>query len=116
MFKNAFAVLQKIGKALMLPVAVLPVAGLLLGIGATDFHTTNTIALSILALMKNAGDIIFGNLPLIFAIVFVKISALDMRRRQSWTRTASRPADESAFMRVAVLAIVELQAAKSPVS
>jgi PTS system glucose-specific IIC component len=68
MFKNAFAVLQKIGKALMLPVAVLPVAGLLLGIGATDFHTTNTVALSILALMKNAGDIIFGNLPLIFAI------------------------------------------------
>ena len=68
MFKNAFAVLQKIGKALMLPVAVLPVAGLLLGIGATDFHTTNAIALTILALMKNSGDIIFGNLPLIFAI------------------------------------------------
>ncbi len=68
MFKNAFAVLQKIGKSLMLPVAVLPVAGLLLGIGATDFHTTNTVVLTILSLMKNAGDVIFGNLPLIFAI------------------------------------------------
>jgi PTS system glucose-specific IIC component len=68
MLKNAFAILQKIGKALMLPVAVLPVAGLLLGIGATDFHTSNTIALTILALMKNAGDVVFGNLPLIFAI------------------------------------------------
>ena len=68
MFKNAFAVLQKIGKALMLPVAVLPVAGLLLGIGATDFHTSNQVVLAILALMKNSGDVIFGNLPLIFAI------------------------------------------------
>jgi PTS system glucose-specific IIC component len=68
MFKNAFAVLQKIGKALMLPVAVLPVAGLLLGIGATDFHTSNQVALAILLLMKNSGDVIFGNLPLIFAI------------------------------------------------
>lgn len=68
MFSNAFAVLQKIGKALMLPVAVLPVAGLLLGLGATDFHTTNQVALTILSLMKNSGDVIFGNLPLIFAI------------------------------------------------
>ena len=34
---NAFAFLQKVGKALMLPVAVLPVAGLLLGIGAANF-------------------------------------------------------------------------------
>ena len=68
MFTNAFAGLQKIGKALMLPVAVLPVAGLLLGLGATDFHTTNTVFLAILSLMKNAGDVIFGNLPLIFAI------------------------------------------------
>jgi len=68
MFQNSFSVLQKIGKALMLPVAVLPVAGLLLGIGATDFHTTNTVLLTILALMKNSGDVIFGNLPVIFAI------------------------------------------------
>ena len=68
MFQNSFAVLQKIGKALMLPVAVLPVAGLLLGIGATDFHTSNQVALAILSLMKNSGDVIFGNLPLIFAI------------------------------------------------
>ena len=68
MFQNAFAVLQKIGKALMLPVAVLPVAGLLLGIGATDFHTQNEIILAILSLMKNSGDVIFANLPLIFAI------------------------------------------------
>lgn len=68
MFKNAFAVLQKVGKSLMLPVAVLPVAGLLLGIGATDFHTQNEVVLAILSLMKNSGDVIFGNLPLIFAI------------------------------------------------
>ena len=50
----------------MLPVAVLPVAGLLLGLGATDFH--GYVPAIVLALMKNAGDVIFGNLPLIFAI------------------------------------------------
>lgn len=66
MFDNAFSVLQKIGKALMLPVAVLPVAGLLLGLGATDFH--GYISPLVLSLMKNSGDVIFGNLPLIFAI------------------------------------------------
>ncbi|MDF4536061.1 PTS glucose transporter subunit IIBC, partial [Vibrio parahaemolyticus] len=37
MFKNAFANLQKVGKALMLPVSVLPVAGILLGVGAANF-------------------------------------------------------------------------------
>src|SRR5579862_9403791 len=66
MFQRAFAGLQKVGKSLMLPVAVLPVAGLLLGLGATDFH--GYVPAIVLALMKNAGDVIFGNLPLIFAI------------------------------------------------
>ncbi|BAX53574.1 PTS system glucose-specific EIICB component [Photobacterium damselae subsp. piscicida] len=37
MFKNLFASLQKVGKALMLPVSVLPVAGILLGVGAANF-------------------------------------------------------------------------------
>ena len=68
MFSSAFANLQKVGKSLMLPVAVLPVAGLLLGIGATDFHTQNAVLLAILSLMKHSGDVIFGNLPLIFAV------------------------------------------------
>jgi PTS system glucose-specific IIC component len=58
--------LQKVGKSLMLPVAVLPVAGLLLGLGATDFH--GYVPAVVLALMKNSGDVIFANLPLIFAI------------------------------------------------
>jgi PTS system glucose-specific IIC component len=66
MFSHAFGVLQKIGKSLMLPVAVLPVAGLLLGLGATDFH--GYMPAVVLALMKNSGDVIFANLPLIFAI------------------------------------------------
>jgi PTS system glucose-specific IIC component len=65
MFKNAFSFLQKIGKSLMLPVAVLPVAGLLLGIGAAHFEWLPPLAS---ALMKNSGDVVFGNLPLIFAI------------------------------------------------
>ncbi len=65
MFKYAFAFLQKIGKSLMLPVAVLPVAGLLLGIGAANFEWMPAL---LSGLMKNSGDVIFGNLPLIFAI------------------------------------------------
>jgi PTS system glucose-specific IIC component len=65
MFKSAFAFLQKIGKSLMLPVAVLPVAGLLLGIGAAKF---GWIPADVSSVMKQGGDVIFGNLPLIFAI------------------------------------------------
>jgi PTS system glucose-specific IIC component len=65
MAQSPFAFLQKIGKSLMLPVAVLPVAGLLLGIGAAEFSWMPSI-LSLL--MKNSGDVIFANLPLIFAI------------------------------------------------
>lgn len=62
---SPFAFLQKIGKSLMLPVAVLPVAGLLLGIGAADFGWMPDLMSD---LMKHSGDVIFGNLPLIFAI------------------------------------------------
>jgi glucose PTS system EIICB or EIICBA component len=65
MITHAFSFLQKIGKSLMLPVAVLPVAGLLLGIGAAGFAI---IPSAVSEIMKNAGDVIFGNLPLIFAI------------------------------------------------
>jgi PTS system glucose-specific IIC component len=64
-FKDAFVVLQKIGRSLMIPVAVLPVAGLLLGIGAAHFEWIPSI---VSALMKASGDVVFGNLPLIFAV------------------------------------------------
>jgi PTS system glucose-specific IIC component len=62
---GAFAFLQKVGKALMLPVAVLPIAGLLLGIGAAPFDWMPPL---LAQLMKSAGDVIFANLPLIFAV------------------------------------------------
>ncbi|TJZ77496.1 PTS glucose transporter subunit IIBC [Chitiniphilus eburneus] len=65
MFKQAFAILQKIGKALMLPVAVLPIAGLLLGIGASNFSFLPAVVSQIMA---QGGGAIFGNLPLIFAV------------------------------------------------
>jgi glucose-specific phosphotransferase system IIBC component len=58
MFKRAFGTLQQVGKALMLPVAILPAAGLLLAIG-------NKAQIGIL---EQAGGIIFANLALIFAI------------------------------------------------
>lgn len=64
-FGNALTFLQKVGKSLMLPVAVLPVAGLLLGIGAAPFEWMPHI---VSQLMKDSGDVIFGNLPLIFAV------------------------------------------------
>jgi glucose PTS system EIICB or EIICBA component len=63
--KDAFVVLQKIGRSLMIPVAVLPVAGLLLGIGAAHFEWIPPL---VSALMKASGDVVFGNLPLIFAV------------------------------------------------
>ena len=77
MFKKAFGVLQKVGKALMLPVALLPAAGILLALGAAlrnpallelaPFLDNSTVDM-IAAVMQKAGDIIFGNLPLLFAV------------------------------------------------
>ncbi|WP_226666091.1 glucose-specific PTS transporter subunit IIBC [Metabacillus litoralis] len=77
MFKNAFGVLQKVGRALMLPVALLPAAGLLLALGnalqnetLTDlapFLTSDWVIL-IASVMENAGNIVFSNLPVLFAV------------------------------------------------
>lgn len=64
-WRGAFAQLQKIGKALMLPVAVLPAAGILLGVGSAQFEFLPVVVSSIMA---QAGGAVFGNLPLIFAI------------------------------------------------
>ena len=63
--KSSFAVLQKIGKSLMLPVSVLPVAGILLGVGSAHF---GLVPETVSNMMASAGDVIFGNLPLLFAI------------------------------------------------
>lgn len=57
---NKFAGIQQLGRALMLPIAVLPVAGLLLRLGQPDLLD--------IKFMAQAGDAIFGNLALIFAI------------------------------------------------
>nr|WP_294548299.1 PTS glucose transporter subunit IIBC [uncultured Rhodopila sp.] len=65
MLTSAFGWLQKIGKSLMLPVAVLPVAGLLLGIGASNFSFLPAIVSQVMA---QSGAAVFGNLPLIFAV------------------------------------------------
>jgi len=62
---QSFAFLQKIGKALMLPVAILPAAGILLGVGSAGFGIFPDI---VNELMKAAGGAIFGNLALLFAI------------------------------------------------
>ena len=62
---NSYAFLQKIGKALMLPVAVLPIAGILLGVGAANFSWMPEILSSV---MSQSGAAIFGNLPILFAV------------------------------------------------
>jgi len=65
MFKNIFANLQKVGKSLMLPVSVLPIAGILLGIGSAHFSLIPEI---ISQIMAQTGGSVFSNMPLIFAI------------------------------------------------
>lgn len=78
---KVFSVLQRVGRSFMLPIAILPVAGLLLGIGSSFTNETTiatyglekvlgngTILHSLLLIMNAVGNVIFGNLPLIFAI------------------------------------------------
>src|SRR3954463_9339369 len=75
--KNAFGTLQKVGKALMLPVALLPAAGILLAIGAALVNPAllnlapwldNSGVAMVANVMQNAGNVVFGNLPLLFAV------------------------------------------------
>ena len=69
MGKKAFMFLQQIGKSLMLPVAVLPVAGLLLGIGSGLLNAEVSWIPSVIPqVMTQSGNVIFDNMPLIFAI------------------------------------------------
>ena len=76
-----FGVLQRVGRSFMLPIAILPVAGLLLGIGGSFTNTTmlesyhliniigpGTIWYNLFYVMSKAGDIVFANLPVIFAM------------------------------------------------
>lgn len=78
---QVFSILQAVGRSFMLPVAILPIAGLLLGIGASFTNATTiqtyglenilgngTLLHSLLTIMSDAGNIIFGNLPIIFAV------------------------------------------------
>lgn len=72
-----FKELQKIGKAFMLPIAILPAAGLLLGIGGALSNPVNIAAYPVLnnaflqgifGVMSAAGSIVFGNLALLLCI------------------------------------------------
>ena len=77
--------LQRIGKAIMLPIAALPIAGILLGVGGALLGISGLdnppaiyqtliafvnipVVSAILTVMKNIGDIVFGNLPILFAV------------------------------------------------
>lgn len=78
---GVFSVLQRIGRSFMFPIALLPVAGLLLGIGSSftneamisayglqNILGSGTVLYDILLIMKDTGNIIFSNLPIIFAM------------------------------------------------
>ncbi|MGN0596163.1 MAG: glucose PTS transporter subunit IIA [Ruminiclostridium sp.] len=76
-----FGVLQRVGRSFMLPIALLPIAGLLLGIGSSftnpatieTYHLGNVIYeggvfYTILSIMSRTGEVIFDNLSLLFAM------------------------------------------------
>ena len=78
---KVFGVLQRVGRSFMLPIAILPVAGLFLGIGGSFTNTTmleayglmgimgpGTFIYAILQVLNAAGSVVFSNLPLIFAM------------------------------------------------
>ena len=76
-----FGVLQRVGRSFMLPIAILPLAGLLLGLGSSFTNETTiatyhlqkvlgdgTVLHALLTIMNKVGSAIFDNLPLIFAV------------------------------------------------
>ena len=78
-----FGVLQRVGRSFMLPIALLPVAGLLLGLGSSftnattieTYHLGNIIyegglLYTILDIMSKAGSAVFDNLALLLPWVF----------------------------------------------
>ena len=93
-----FSVLQRVGRAFMLPIALLPIAGLLLGLGASFTNITTletykligfmgpgTVLYSIFSLLASVGSVIFDNLPIIFALGV----ALGMAENEKATATLS---------------------------
>ncbi len=93
-----FSVLQRVGRAFMLPIALLPIAGLLLGVGASFTNTATletynllgimgpgTFAYSFFTLLSSVGTVIFDNLPLLFAMGV----ALGMAEQEKATATLS---------------------------
>jgi len=95
---GAFGVLQRVGRAFMLPIALLPIAGLLLGIGASLTNPAmletygllnamgpGTVAYSVFSLLASVGTVIFDNLPLLFAMGV----ALGMAEQEKATATLS---------------------------
>lgn len=78
---KTFSTLQRIGRSFMLPIAILPVAGLFLGFGSSFTNATminayglnsilgeGTLLNSFLTVLNDCGSVIFDNLPLLFAI------------------------------------------------
>ncbi|MBR7101776.1 MAG: PTS transporter subunit EIIC [Clostridia bacterium] len=95
---KVFSVLQRVGRAFMLPIALLPIAGLLLGVGASFTNVTTLEAFNLIGIMgpgtflysaftllSSVGTVIFDNLPLLFAMGV----ALGMAENEKATATLS---------------------------
>lgn len=93
-----FGVLQRVGRAFMLPIALLPIAGLLLGVGASFTNEATleaynllgimgpgTVPYTVFSLLASVGTVIFDNLPLLFAMGV----ALGMAENEKATATLS---------------------------
>lgn len=72
MKEKLFGILQKMGRSFLLPIAVLPVAGILLGVGcsltASGYIPEGTFLFNLLSVLGDCGDIIFMILPLLLCV------------------------------------------------
>lgn len=113
---KVFSILQRVGRSFMLPIAILPAAGLLLGIGSSFTNTTmieayglldilgpGTLLYAIFTVMKESGSIVFENLPILFAMGV----AIGMARKEK--EVAALSAAISFFiMHASISAMIEI--------
>ena len=119
-----FGVLQRVGRSFMLPIALLPVAGLLLGIGSSFTNETmlaayglnnvihpGTLIYTILDVMSQTGSAVFNNLALLFAMGV----AIGMARKEKEVAALSG-AIAYLVMNTAISAMMTVIATKRPLS
>lgn len=118
---GVFGVLQRVGRSFMFPIALLPVAGLLLGTGSSFSNAATvskyaleailgegTFLFAVLTVFSKVGGVIFDNLPLIFAMGV----ALGMAKKEKETATLSA-AIAFLVMNMTISALLEITGSAS---